>query len=90
MVVLRGTVFSGDEILVKHSAVYINEKTDSDSGTARWFGSFDLPKGTHIEPGGPYRLQLEDGRSGNILVLNVQIGSISGSVVDFQGTGPLT
>ena len=90
MVVLRGTILSGDEILVKHSAVYINEKTDSDSGIVRWFGSFDLPTGTHIEPGGPYRIQLEDGRSGNILVLNVQIGSISGSVVDFQGTGPLT
>lgn len=90
MFVLRGTVRSGDEILVKHSAVYINETTDSESGIAQWFGSFDLPTGTYIEPGGPYRLQLEDGRSGDILVLNVQVGSISGSVVDFQGSGPLT
>lgn len=90
MVVLRGTILSGDEILVKRSAVYINEQTDSHSGAARWFGSFDLPTGTRIEPGGPYRLQLEDGRSGDILVLNIQIGSISGSVVDFQGSGPLT
>jgi hypothetical protein len=58
------------------------------NGLKSWDGSFVLPSGQFVEPGGPYRLVLDDGRSADLLVTTGSYGSHQPSVVVFTGTGP--
>jgi hypothetical protein len=53
-----------------------------------WNGEFDLQKGQFVGPGS-YRLELEDGRSGDIIISNVHFSSHSSASVEFVGSGPL-
>ena len=53
-----------------------------------WSGYFDLPAGLHLV-GGSFRLELDDGRSGDIRVSHVSTGRHQVSVAYFQGSGPL-
>ncbi|MBU1181172.1 MAG: hypothetical protein KKF00_03200 [Proteobacteria bacterium] len=83
-----GTIKEGDQALLENILIWFEITQDQRSGLKDWYGSFELPSGRHIEPGGPYRLTLSDGRSGDILISNIQIGG-TGSSVQFQGSGPL-
>ena len=84
----RAAITTGDRTLVEGVTVYLEEVTEP-SGLRSWYGAFQLPPGQHIEPGGPYRLKLDDKRSGDILVANITLSSFAPTQVSFQGTGPL-
>lgn len=83
-----GTIKEGDQVLLDNILVWFEITIDQRFGLKDWYGSFELPSGSYIDPGGPYRLTLSDGRSGDILISNIQI-SDTGSSVQFQGSGPL-
>jgi len=51
-----------------------------------WHGGLTLPEGHSIGVGGPYRLELDDGRSGEILVTKIRFG---GTDAAFQGSSEL-
>ena len=53
-----------------------------------WDGHFGVPAGKRISPG-MYRLILADGRSGDVLVKSVSMGSHQATVASFKGSGPL-
>lgn len=86
---VRGTVKQNDQALLEDIEVWIFESEDPRSGLKSWSGRFTLPQGNSIEPGGPYRLVLEDGRSGDILVTTSVISSHQPTDVEFQGSGSL-
>jgi hypothetical protein len=83
-----GTVKDDEQVLLENIPIWFEVTEDPRSGLKEWYGSFELSSGSHIELGGPYRLTLSDGRSGDILITNIQIGG-TGSSVHFQGSGPL-
>lgn len=85
----RGSVKQNEETLLESIEVWIFEFEDSRSGLTSWSGRFTLPQGTSIEPGGPYRLVLDDGRSGDILVTSSVISSHLPTDVQFKGSGSL-
>ena len=85
---IRGSIKSGDEILLEDISLWLEETVDHRSGLKGWYGSFSLASGQVLQLGAQYLLILEDGRSGQILLKRQQIGS-GGSKVEFQGTGPL-
>ena len=51
-------------------------------------GSFVLPQGKYVPPG-VYRLELVDGRAGNIDIPKVPRGAVGGGNVDFTVLGTL-
>jgi hypothetical protein len=53
-----------------------------------WNGQFSLLQGEYIGPGA-YRLELDDGRSGDILITNANFSSHSNPSITFKGSGPL-
>jgi hypothetical protein len=85
---VNGTIKDGEKLLAQDIEIWLSESIDPRSGLHRWSGSFDLHSGKYIEPGGPYNLILEDGRTGNIIINNVITGS-RGEAAHFVGTGPL-
>lgn len=52
-------------------------------------GSFKLPIEKNIKAGGPYRLILDDGRSGDIIITNIERSSSGKHLVNFKGSGLL-
>lgn len=78
----RGRIKEGDDIIAQDIEIALTMKSGSDSLT-EWYGSFNLPARTHIDPGS-YRLELADGRAGEIIVVKVV-----GSFARFQGSGEL-
>ena len=82
----RATIREGDTTLLKDVTVYIEEITKS-SGFRAWHGTLQLSPDQHIELGGPYRIELDDGRSGAVFIT---ISSPALTAVPFRGTGPLS
>ena len=74
--------------ILRSVTVYL-ELVTGPSGIKSWYGVFQLPTAQDVEPGGPYRIVLDDGRTGDILITNVTISSHSPTQVSFRGTGPL-
>lgn len=54
-----------------------------------WHGSFEIVD-KHIPLGGPYRIKLDDGRSGDIIISNMSTGSHGKTQMAFKGSGPLS
>ena len=82
-----GKIKKGDSTIIENISIWIDFKVDPRSKLSEWHGSFKLPVEKNIVPGGPYRLILEDGRSGNIIITNLRPNSSGRSVVIFKGTG---
>jgi hypothetical protein len=53
-----------------------------------WSGGFDLAAGGALDASDPYRLTLEDGRSGEIVVDFISVSS-RGLHIHFRGLSPL-
>lgn len=53
-----------------------------------WHGSFEIGD-KHI-PLGEYKIKLEDGRSGDVIISNMSTGSHGKTQMAFQGSGPLS
>ncbi len=58
-------------------------------GGIEWNGTFELPQGAEVPPGKGYRLELADGRAGDITVTNVNVSDHGPTTVGFRGTGRL-
>jgi len=84
-----GKIKEGDSTIIENIPIWIDFKTDPISKLSEWYGSFTLPIEKNIEPGGPYQLILDDGRSGNIIITNARPNSSGRFVVIFKGTGRL-
>ena len=83
----RGKITSGDNVLADGVDVRITKIPRGKQYD--WLGALTLPGGASMPTGGLYRLELDDGRSGNILVTNMRILSGDHKEVIFQGSGPL-
>ena len=83
-----GNIQDGNQVLVENAEgiLFVNAPPGR---MKSWHGTFDLPTGKHIEVGGRYRLELSDGRSGEILIKRVHLNSTGMNAVEFQGSGPL-
>ncbi len=79
-----GTILDDASILESHARIWLSE------GERSWQGSFVVAHGSkvRIDGDGKYRLQLDDVRSGTILITGYK-PSAAGIVVTFQGSGPL-
>jgi hypothetical protein len=85
----RASLQGAGNTLLDAITVYVEEGTEP-SGLHTWYGVFQVPAELVIEPGGPYRLRLDDGRAGDIIVNNVSISSTAPAQVSFVGSGPLS
>lgn len=85
---IKAKIHDGERTLLEDLSAYIKEVTKP-SGIKSWSGGFDLPDDGYIEAGGPYRISLEDGRTGDILVTEVNYSARSPTRVFFKGTSPL-
>jgi hypothetical protein len=85
-----GMIKKGDLTIVENIPIWIDIKIDPRSKLSEWHGSFTLLIKTNISPeGNPYRLILDDGRSGDIFITNLKTNSSGRFVVVFQGSGLL-
>ncbi len=84
-----GKIKKGDSTIIENIPIWIDFKVDPRSKLSEWHGSFKLPIEKNIRPGGPYRLILDDGRSGDIIITNIERSSSGKHVVNFKGSGLL-
>ena len=91
MAYLKASIFKDDKLLFDNIIVCISVSIEPNTGFEDWHGSFEIPISEHIEPGGPYRIELEDGRVGefNVSDINMNIEPRGQTEVYFSGTGPL-
>jgi hypothetical protein len=86
-----GNILDGDKVLVEgiEGILLVNAPPGR---TKSWHGTFNLPAGKHIKVGGTYRLELDDGRSGKIIIIRRLTTIPNASTVEpveFKGSGPL-
>jgi hypothetical protein len=66
---------------------------DPDAGPARWWGecTVEAEQAEYLETNRPYRLVLDDGRAGQLVVIRVaeQAEDRHHRVLEFKGTSPL-
>ncbi len=83
----NGKITSGGRVVLAgvQGEVFMRVKPN---GWRSWDGTIDLQQGQFIGPGS-YRLELDDGRSGDILITNAHYSSHSAPGITFSGSGPL-
>ena len=81
-----GTIRSGEEILVDNISMYVG--VYNRNGRRWWNGSFNSPRPMPIDSDGPFQLELQDGRKGQLFFTKQTIDR-RGISVRFDGTGPL-
>ncbi len=86
MTLIHGSIRQNDQTLFEDIEIQIFETTDAQSGLDSWYGSFTLPQGIDIEPGSPYHLLLEDGRSGDIIITSNTVSNNLPTPVGFLGS----
>ena len=63
------------------------------NGETLWSGFLVPPDDAHfasqVSSDGPYRLRLDDKRSGDVMFANIDMDSHGTTIVDFNGAGPL-
>jgi len=84
-----GKIKKGDSTIIENIPIWIDFKVDPRSKLSEWHGSFKSPIEKNIRPGGPYRLILDDGRSGDVIITNIERNSSGKHVVNFKGSGLL-
>jgi hypothetical protein len=86
---VRGRILKGDKVVLEDLDITLYFVTPA-KRLPSWSGSCHLSDpGAYIAPGRPYRLVLEDGRSGEIFVSGLG-PSTRGTGVRFTGSGSLT
>ena len=83
MPTFHGKVLRGTQVVADDVDVTLWTRTD---GT--WGGILTLPIGHSIDPSGPYCLELDDGRSGEIVVTIVSNFPGQSVLISFHGQGP--
>lgn len=85
-----GKIKKGDSTIIENIPIWIDFKTNPRSKLSEWRGSFTLHINKNISPGGnPYRLILDDGRSGDINIINLKANNSGRFVFIFKGSGGL-
>ncbi len=84
---LKGKVTKGQETVAEDLEIWLASSGD---GASDWSGSFELPPGKHVDTGGTYRIELEDGRSGAFEVTNVGADDGQPHQVGFRGSSALS
>ncbi len=74
--------------LFENLAVRLDD-CSTDKNRNHWFGDFTLPPHATIEQRGVFRLIIQDGREGDILLDTQSVDSDSPSVIRFHGCSPL-
>lgn len=87
MEVLSAKVLKGKAVVAEGVEAFV-AVTES-GGTQEWNGTFELPTGTEIATGKGYRIEFEDGRAGDITVINVNVSDHGPTTVGFRGSGAL-
>ena len=87
MTIAHGKIIEDGQILFDDVEVQFKETM---RGSLKdWYGRFLIPQDSTIGVGGPYRLELNDGRCGDIIIKPAQFSSSAERTVSFQGSGPL-
>ena len=83
----RGRITSGDDVLADGVDVWIERIPRGK--LYEWHGGLTLPEGHSVFVGVLYRLELDDGRSGEISIARQQMTSSGQKETIFNGSGPL-
>ena len=81
----RATLKEGDNVVLQDIQIYLDETTNPRNGLIERRGSFDLPRDKYIDVG-MYRIILNDGRQGNIIINSASIHNGTQSAT-FVGSG---
>ncbi len=84
-----GKIKEGDLTIIENIPILFEFKKKPRSGLSEWHGSFKLPIEKNIRPGVPYRLILDDGRAGDIIITNIGRSSFGKHVINFKGSSLL-
>jgi hypothetical protein len=84
---VRGRILEGKTVVIEDIELWLELVVDSGE-MKEWHGTFD-PSTRVVECGRTYRLQLADGRSGEIILNRLEMAGRHGWHATFQGTGPL-
>jgi len=84
---VRGRVLDGDKVLAE--GIEITAVVDPRARSKRWYGCFIVSGAWSPELSGPFRLEFDDGRSGEILVRRTKSSDSEQTTVFFDGTGAL-
>jgi hypothetical protein len=83
----KGRICKNNQVIIENVDIYLYE-TESD-GVKSWEGHFDID---NFAPGlleGEFQVNLDDGRSGKVIITNISTSNDSQTGIDFQGSGPL-
>jgi hypothetical protein len=67
----------------------LNEGTRPRSGVTFWDGTIIVAGGARLSIGEDYTLDLDDGRAGDIVILDIHQAGLSQPLVAFRGIGAL-
>ena len=81
---VRGKILKGEQVVFDNVNIGIDVEPLPSGGEA-WSGGFTKKGLSDVERGGPYRLILEDGRSGNIMIDKLERSSSGRITVLFHG-----
>lgn len=85
----RSKIKKDGHTIIRNIPVVYYLTVDPVSELSTWYGNFSINKQNNISPANnPYRLILDDGRSGMIHVTQLAINSSGRLVVNFRGSGP--
>lgn len=87
---MYGKIKKGNTVLIDNISILIDSETDQISRLQGWHGSFISPTFIDIMPGGTFQLFLDDGRSGKIIITNMEMSNSTKQVFYFTGNGPLS
>ena len=85
---VRGRILKDETVVLDDLDITIYHARPA-ADMSSWRGSFYLDEpGAYIDPG-EYRLVLEDGRSGDVVIGSVSLGMSDRTRVSFNGSGSL-
>ena len=90
MMNLRGKIFDGEKLLFDGVNINLEHTPLSAEGLGKWRGDFYLKSKPTFDAGAEFRLELSDGRGGDIIVQAVGELTATLFMVSFHGTGALS
>jgi hypothetical protein len=86
----KATIFQGERELLADLVVDLIEGEGGDLKFRFWEGIITLEPSQYLDPGGPYRMRLDDGRTGEFVAESYSRSTDSPvATVSFRGSGPL-
>ena len=90
MPTLPGKIIDQQGQVVAEMDVWVEVVQERLGGLESWRGACELPDDHRVTiKEAKYRLELSDGRSGDIIVTNLNMPGSASANLRFQGTGPL-